>query len=73
MAAPRGQSGAAGDKAGNHFSQDFLTTSPTLPQPIVRLDELIQAQVRAVWWRQLRHGNRLPAEPGVILIEGGKS
>jgi hypothetical protein len=73
MAAPRGQSGAAGDKSRNHFSQNFLTTSPTLPQPIVRLDELIQAQVRALWWRQRRDGNRLPAEPGMILIGGGKS
>ena len=73
MAAPRGHSGAAGDNSGNHVSQDSPITSPTLPQPFAGLDELICAQVRALWWRQRRDGNRLPAEPGMILIDGGKS
>jgi hypothetical protein len=28
--------------------------------------------VRRVWWNQARLGYRLPAEPGMILIEGGR-
>jgi hypothetical protein len=28
--------------------------------------------VRQVWWNQARLGHRLPAEPGVILIDGGR-
>ena len=29
--------------------------------------------VRAVWWRQWRLGHRMPAEHGVIVIDGGRS
>ena len=29
------------------------------------------ASLRAIWWRQASAGHRLPAEPGVIEIEGG--
>jgi hypothetical protein len=29
-------------------------------------------ELRDMWWRQLRLGHRLPAEPGTILIEGGR-
>ena len=28
------------------------------------------SEVRCLWWRQRRHGLRLPAERRVILIEG---
>ncbi len=30
-------------------------------------------EVRCLWWRQRRQGLRLPAERGVIVIEGGRS
>ena len=33
-------------------------------------DHLIAA--RAVWWRLLSQGVTLPAEPGVIMIRGGR-
>ena len=39
---------------------DQPASSSTLP-----LDDL-----RQVWWRQKAQGHRLPAEPGVILIDG---
>ncbi len=29
--------------------------------------------LRTIWWGQAALGNRMPAEPGVILIEGGSS
>ena len=31
------------------------------------------ASLRALWWRQVALGHRLPAEIGVIVIEGGAS
>ncbi len=40
-----------------------------LPRP-VRPDEL--PELRALWWRQAALGHRLPAELGVIVIEGGR-
>ncbi len=39
-----------------------------VPRP-VRPDEL--RELRAMWWRQAALGHRLPAELGVIVIEGG--
>jgi hypothetical protein len=56
-----------------HKSKAPNSTFREAPQPFARLDELVCAQVRTLWWRQRRDGNRLPAEPGVILIPGGKS
>ena len=35
----------------------------------VRPDEI--PDLRALWWRQAALGRRLPAERGVIVIEGG--
>ena len=29
------------------------------------------ASLRAIWWRQASTGHRLPAEIGVIVVEGG--
>ena len=29
-------------------------------------------ELRDLWWRQLWLGHRLPVEPGVILIDGGR-
>ncbi len=29
--------------------------------------------LRSIWWRQWRLGRRLPAERGVIVIDGGRS
>ena len=37
---------------------------------LVRNSEI--PELRAFWWRQWRQGNRLPAEPKIILLEGGK-
>ncbi len=35
----------------------------------VRPDEL--PELRTLWWRQVALGHRLPAEIGVIVVEGG--
>ena len=35
----------------------------------VRPDEI--PELRAMWWRQVGLGHRLPAEIGVIVVEGG--
>ena len=47
-----------------------LPVSQLLPRP-VRPDEI--PELRGMWWRQARLGHRLPAEVGVIVIEGGRS
>ena len=41
-----------------------------VPRP-VRADEL--PELRRIYWRQAALGHRLPAEIGVIVIEGGLS
>ncbi len=28
--------------------------------------------IRRVWWSQIRQGNRLPAQIGIVVIMGGK-
>ena len=30
------------------------------------------AETRALWWRQAALGHRLPAEPNIIVLEGGR-
>ena len=46
----------------------FIDIADLVPRP-VRADEILE--LRALWWRQARLGNRLPAEAGIILLEGG--
>ena len=45
-----------------------ILTSQLRPRPIGS-GEL--ASLRALWWRQAALGHRLPAEIGVIVLEGG--
>ena len=45
-----------------------ILVSQLLPRP-VRPNEI--PELRAVWWRQAGLGHRLPAERGVIVLEGG--
>ena len=47
-----------------------LPVSQLQPRP-VRADEL--PELRALWWRHRAQGVTLPAEFGVIVIEGGRS
>ena len=46
----------------------FIDVTQLVPRD-VRPDEI--PELRALWWRQARLGHRLPAERGVIVIEGG--
>ena len=46
----------------------FIDVVQLVPRD-VRPDEI--PELRAMWWRQAALGNRLPAELGVIVIEGG--
>ncbi len=59
---------AVGDRFGNRFSRDSNTISLT-PPPIT--DRSLVEVLRVIWWGQIREGHRMPAEMGVILIEGG--
>ena len=47
----------------------FMDVAHLVPRD-VRPDEL--PELRALWWRQAALGHRLPAEIGVIVIEGGE-
>ena len=64
-------------RGGDHgFSSNSATVSlhRSAPEPQALTNRnLLLGQLRAVWWFQWRAGVRLPAEPGVILIEGGRS
>ena len=44
----------------------FIDIEDLVPRP-VRPDEV--PELRAIFWRQAHLGHRLPAEPGIILIE----
>ena len=46
----------------------FIDIADLVPRP-VRADEI--PELRSIYWRQARLGHRLPAERGVIVIEGG--
>ena len=43
----------------------------TTPQQQVTDRSLVEA-LRVIWWGQAALGNRMPPEPDVILIEGGR-
>ena len=46
----------------------FIEFAQLVPRP-VRPDELLA--LRRLWWRQAGAGHLLPAEIGVIVVEGG--
>ena len=48
----------------------FIEFAQLVPRP-VRDDEI--PELRVLWWRQAALGHRLPAETGVIVVEGGAS
>lgn len=35
-------------------------------------EPLCVAEPRRIWWEQAKLGNRLPAEPGINLLPGGR-
>ena len=45
-----------------------IEVADLVPRP-VRADEI--PELRSIYWRQAALGHRLPAERGVIVIEGG--
>lgn len=64
---PSSENVATGNGDNLDTSLDF-PVSQLRPRPIDP-DEL--AILRAMWWRQASAGHHLPAEIGVIVIEGG--
>ncbi len=58
---------AAVNNDGSETTTDLLV-SQLVPRD-VRPDEI--PELRAMWWRQAAAGFRLPAELGVIVLEGG--
>jgi len=39
----------------------------------MRLDEAMLAELRAIWWRARRNGVVLPAQRGIIIVDGDKA
>ncbi len=69
---PAGSSASKDIALGSNDSSDHslsLDRAQLRPRPIGP-GEL--ASLRALWWRQASTGHRLPAEFGVILLEGGR-
>ena len=52
----------------NDTEVTFIDIGHLAPRP-VRSDEV--SELRAIFWRLAAQGHRLPAERGVIVIEGG--
>ncbi len=48
------------------------TITPHLPAPQDPQDPATLTELRTQWWRQGRHGLRLPAELGIIVFNGGR-
>ena len=76
---PPGDAGRGGKRRSEFLIGRNIAPSPLVPQALstflldeprpMRPDEL--AEVRAIWWRQIALGHRLPAERDVILLDGG--
>jgi hypothetical protein len=69
--APGRRSGAGAKVSNTEKSHRLYSGLRSSPQAFSRLDDLTVTELRAIWWRQLRLGRRLPAERGIILIDGG--
>ena len=48
----------------------FVDVADLVSRP-VRADEI--PELRSIYWRQARLGHHLPAERGVIVLEGGRT
>ena len=74
---PPGDAGRGGERRSANLIGRTNTPAPSIPQALstflldeprpVRPDEL--AEVRALWWQLAAQGIRMPAEPGVIVID----
>ncbi len=67
MGTPAGGGGGGKDK--NKGSSLTIVDYHIVPFPSLSTSSILDA--RAIWWRQKAQGHRLPAERGVILIDGG--
>ncbi len=65
MGTPAGGGGGGKDKGSSLTILDYHI----VPFPSLSTSAMLDA--RAIWWRQAALGYRLPAERGVILIDGG--
>ncbi len=66
MGTPAGQGGGGKDK--NKGSSLTILDYHIAPFPSLSTSAILDA--RAIWWRQKAQGHRLPAQPGVIIING---
>ena len=50
----------------------FGVPPPFAPSTFARIDDIASAEVRRLYWRLRAQGVELPAERGMILIDGGR-
>ena len=50
----------------NQARPDVVRSEQTTDRSLIEV-------LRVIWWGQIREGHRMPAEKGVILIDGGLS
>ena len=68
---PPGDGGALVINDSEDFGDHAVTREDT---PAARhVSNIALAEVRRIWWRQAATGHRLPAERGIIIIDGGAS
>lgn len=58
------------------MTENIAGTHEVFPPPddgrTVTIGEVVERELRALWWRSRRNGVALPAERGLILIIGGR-
>ena len=54
------------------YSSTESNRPPPRFQGLQRFDVIGLRDVRQIWWRQFRLGNRLPPEHGLIVLDGGR-
>jgi hypothetical protein len=73
-ARPGGPSGNGLKASKSQFDKSNIDASTSFSQdrPHFELPSSDRSLVRSLFWAMRREGLTLPAEPGVILIEGGR-
>lgn len=68
MRTPPGDGGALSKNGSKDFADRAVVREDT--PTFRRLSNIEAIDLRRIWWRQTASGHRLPAEPGIIIIDG---
>lgn len=65
---PPGEGGALSKNDSKDFDDHAVVREDT--PTFRRLSNIEAIDLRRIWWHQVASGHRLPAEPGIIIIDG---